>query len=192
MEVRVLDRSERDAIGIRRQFEEFGATVDCISPSNSQTPSIVKKKHSFSLSANFSNVIHPFKSQNGTSTTWRVGSNVWDHYNIVEEKGKRFAVCKRCVKTFKQAKIAGTGTFCNHLLGHEKEKSADSGGGKHQTTRVMFHGRRGPSSTFYSSLDTPNHEQRDKLVLCMVRRSIPFAEVEDSSFKEFIFCMNST
>jgi hypothetical protein len=189
MDVRALDLAERDAVGIRRQSEEVGETVDCISPSNSQSPSIAKDGHSVSLSANFGNGIQPSKSQNGTSTTSRVRSNVWNHYDIVEENGKRFAVCKTCGKKLKQAKSAGTGTLRNHLLAHEK--SAGSGADKNQTTMVMFHGRRGPSSTLYSSLDTPNPEQREKLVLWMVRRNIPFAEVEDSSFREFIFCMNS-
>jgi hypothetical protein len=191
MDVRALDLAQRDAFGIRRQSEEVGETVNCSSPSNSQSPSIAKEGHYVSLSANFGNRIQHSKSQNGTSTTSRVRSNVWNHYNIVEEKGKRFAVCKRCGKKLKQAKSAGTGTLRNHLLAHEKEKSAGSGGEKHQTTMVMFHGRRGPLSTLYSSLDTPNPEQREKHMLLTVRRNISFAEVEDSSFREFIFCMNS-
>jgi hypothetical protein len=82
MDVRALDLAERDAVGIRRQSEEVGETVDCISPSNSQSPRIVKEEHSVSLSANFCNGIQPSKSQNGTSTTLRVRSNVWNHYNI--------------------------------------------------------------------------------------------------------------
>jgi hypothetical protein len=57
MDVRALDLAERDAVGIRRQSEEVGETVDCISPSNSQSPSIAKDGHSVSLSANFGNCI---------------------------------------------------------------------------------------------------------------------------------------
>jgi BED zinc finger len=154
MDAKGLDRGERDVARIRRQFEEVGATVDCISPSNSQSPSIVKEEHSLSLSANFGNGNQPSKSR-GTSTTSRVRSNVWDYYSIVEEKGLRFAVCKQCAKKLKQAKSAGTGTLRNHFLAHAKEKSAGSGGSEHQTTMAMFHGRHGPSSTFYSPLDAP-------------------------------------
>jgi hypothetical protein len=88
MDAKALDLLDRDAAGIRRQSEDVGATVDFISPSNSQSPSIVKEEHSLSLSCKFGNGNQPSKSQDGASTTSRVQNNVWDHYSIVEEENK--------------------------------------------------------------------------------------------------------
>jgi BED zinc finger len=119
-----------------------------------------------------------------------VRSNVWEHYSLIEEKGVRFAVCKVCAKNLKQAKNAGTGTLRNHILAHSKVRSASAVDRKHQTTIKIFQGKPGPSSTFYASLDSPSPNQREKLVLWMVRRNIPFADVEDFAFRDFMFSMN--
>jgi hypothetical protein len=42
----------------------------------------------------------------------------------------------------------------------------------------------------YASLDLPSPDQREKLVLWMVRRNIHFAELDDILFRDFMFGMN--
>jgi hypothetical protein len=184
-----LDRRARDA-AIRPQAEDVHATNDCVTASNENTPGIARESVSLSLSADIENGPHQSCSQDGSSTTARVRSNVWEHYNLIEEKGVRFAVCNVCAKKLKQAKNAGTGTLRNHILAHSKVRSASAVDRKHQTTMEIFQGKPGPSSTFYASLDSPSPNQREKLVLWMVRRNIPFAEVEDFAFRDFMFSMN--
>jgi hAT family C-terminal dimerisation region/BED zinc finger len=120
----------------------------------------------------------------------RVRSSVWDYFRIVEEGPSRFAVCNICSKKLKQSRAAGTGTLRHHLLVHERvKKRAESGG--NQSTMDRFESKAGPSSLAYGNLNLPSEEQRERLVNWMVRRNISFAEVEDTSFREFVFCLNN-
>jgi hypothetical protein len=119
----------------------------------------------------------------------RSRSDVWKNFSLTEEGGVRFAVCKICAKKLKQSKTAGTGTLRNHILTHRNVSKA-GGSGKTQTTIKVYHSNSGPSSAAYAHLNLLSTEQRQRLVQWMVRRNIPFSEVEDTSFRSFVFCLN--
>jgi hAT family C-terminal dimerisation region/BED zinc finger len=124
-----------------------------------------------------------------SSGVGRVRSSVWEHYTIVEEGSMRFAVCKLCAKRLKQSRTAGTGTLRHHLLVHERVRNRSVSGGK-QKTMENFQKKDGPSSAAYGNLNLMSTKQREFLVNWMVRRNIPFAEVDDISFREFVFSLN--
>jgi BED zinc finger len=120
----------------------------------------------------------------------RVRSFVWDNFHIVEEGPSRFAVCNICSKYLKQSRAAGTGTLRHHLLVHDRVKKRAESGGNHSTVD-RFQSKAGPSSPAYGNLNLQSEEKRERLENWMVRRNISFAEVEDPSFREFVFCLNN-
>jgi hypothetical protein len=124
-----------------------------------------------------------------SSAVGRIRSSVWEHFAIVEEGSMRFAVCKLCAKRLKQSKTAGTGTLRHHLLVHERIRRKTATGGK-QRTMENFQKNSGPASAAYGNLNLMSTRQREFLVNWMVRRNIPFAEVDDASFREFVFSLN--
>jgi hypothetical protein len=119
----------------------------------------------------------------------RSRSDVWKNFSITEEGGVRFAVCKICTRKIKQSKAAGTGTLRNHILTH-RNVTRDGFSGKTQTTIRVYDANSGPLSASYAHLNLLSTERRRRLVQWMVRRNIPFLEVEDAPFRLFVFCLN--
>jgi BED zinc finger len=183
------NRFEENDFQLSQELYEIRADIKTAASSSGGPERTLKQDVSFFQSTE--KVIEASGSQIGsTEIPAKARSAVWKHFEINYEGATRFAICKTCSKKLKQSKTAGTGTLRNHILKHEKAM-IPARCGKKQTTMESFEANSGRSSASYGRLNLLSSDQRQNLVQWIIRRNIPFTEVEDPSFREFIFSLNA-